>query len=521
MKWCKCGAGRSGESDFTLAGGCAVEWRDWDYEADAAVADKANDAVRVRVGEVRARVIGEGGNLGITPRARVELALRGVALNSDALDNSAGVSASDHEVNIKILLRLLEREGGLAPAARAKLLRGMTEDVAELVLRDNHLQNVALSLMASEDAATHAELQPWQQFLVREGWLDKAVDALPAAADLSERPGGFYSRPELCALLAGTKLWLRAELLRDKELLACAAVRPLLEQYFPPALRRHAKLMARHPLAAEIVATVLANMVVNRLGILAIRRLSEDCDVGAAAAVRACVVAYGVARLMPLWEELDSLHMRKVTLDTTLRVMRRLQTLTTFVAGWILRHGEAVDVDRWLKCLHGPCSEIFGLLPTLLAKRVEMTQWQREWRGLGLPAAMAGQLAVLSPFVVAPDTVLLREVSRQPLAKVLTLHLQVGEALRLPALVGKVRAMPVPDKWARQAVQAMVQELFLRQRRLTERLLRKNSDVPSWLVVCGEACRRYHGLVDNLLAEPILTVAMLSVVLGRLRELEG
>lgn len=489
-------------------------------EPHSAASDKANDEVRVDADEVRAKVIGEGGNLGITPRGRVELARRGILLNTDALDNSAGVDTSDHEVNVKILLQMVMRDGKMTEAARVDLLRTMTDEISALVLRDNAQQNLVVTLDSAEDEAYHHELHRWQDELVRHGVVDPVIDCLPGARDLAARKPALYTRPELCALLAGTKAWLRAELVRDTKLLGNEALQPLLEGYFPTALQaKFGGLIAWHPLAHEITATVLVNMLVNRLGILAIPRLMGDFDASASDAVRALTVAITAPGMGQLWSEMDAKP--ELPHATVVAVSQRLKLVSGVLAAWVLRHGQPVDVDGWLQQLQEPLREILAVLPKALSGRPEMAKWADEWAAMGLPAALAKRLSLLSPLVIGPDVAMMAAAMRKPLVDVLALHLRMGEVLKLPALVRKVRAMHVPDAWTRQAVQAMGMELFTRQRRLTEHLLRGRMDVDAWLGTCDGGCQRYYALVRDILHEKQLSVAMLSVLLGRLRELES
>lgn len=489
-------------------------------ESHLAAADKANDDVRVDASSIRAKVIGEGGNLGITPRGRVELARKGVQLNTDALDNSAGVDTSDHEVNLKILLQLAMRSGKLDEDGRVKLLRSMTDDVAALVLHDNQQQNLVLSLDVAEDEAYHHELHSWQERLVHVGMVDMVVDCLPTLRDLKARAHAVYTRPELCALLAGTKAWLRAEILRDTDLLDSAAMKPLLVGYFPPALQKaFGGLIEKHPLARDIVATVLANLLVNRLGILAIPRLMGDFEANVQDAVRALAVGITISDMGSLWRGLDA--QASLPHAAIVAVSQRLKLVSMVLAAWVLRRGQPVDVAGWIGTLQKPMVEIMALLPKILKGRPEVAKWAEEWEAMGLPPAMAGRLTLLSPMVVAPDVAMMATDSRKPLLEVLVTHLQVGGTLRLPALVKKVRAMQVHDAWTRQAVQAMGQELFSRQTAISKKLLASKVSVEAWLDGSEGSFERYNGLVREIVREKDLSVAMLSVLLGRLRELEG
>ncbi|RZK99313.1 MAG: hypothetical protein EOP36_19720 [Rubrivivax sp.] len=488
-------------------------------EPHAAVADKANDDVRVDATQVRAKVIGEGGNLGISPRGRVELAKRGVQLNTDALDNSAGVDTSDHEVNLKILLQLAMRANKLDEPARVKLLAGMTDDVATLVLRDNAHQNLAISMDGAEDEGYHAELHAWQERLVREGFADPIVDCLPTLRDLKNRTPVKYTRPEMCALLAGTKAWLRTEILKDTDLLDSATLRPLLVWYFPTVLQdKYGAFIEKHPLGREIIATQLANILVNRLGILAVPRLMGDFEAHVRDAVRALGVAIITSGVGSLWRQMD-----EITLGTKsiMAVSQRLKLVSTVLAAWVLRRGQPVDVSHWIGVLQEPVQDILKLLPRALKGRPEMVKWAEEWASMGLPEAMALRMTLLSPLVIAPDVASLSKEMKAPLTDVLATHLRVGEALRLPALVKKVRAMPVEDAWTRQAVQSMGQEIFGRQSAITKKLVKSGLAVDTWLDGCKDSHERYNTLVREIVRERDLSVAMLSVLLGRLREMEG
>lgn len=490
-------------------------------EPHTAAADKTNDDVRVDATQVRARVIGEGGNLGITPRGRVELGLRDVCLNTDALDNSAGVDTSDHEVNLKILFQQAKLKGALTEDDRVALLRQMTDDVAELVLADNRLQNLVLSLDAAEPDEAHTELHGWQQTLMEKGFVDPVVDCLPTLKALQGRDIPHYTRPELAALLAGTKAWLRRVVEHDPLLLASDAVHPLLQHAFPKVVQdRFGGLITTHPLAPQLAATVLSNLIINRLGLLAVPRLMRDFDASAEDAVRALTVAMHALQAPHLWQQLDDPRYTAPH-ATTVAVCQRLRSVVGVLAAWTLRHGQPVDAPTWMTRLTSPLAQVYALLPMILRERPDMQKWVDEWQNMGLPAAMATQLSVMSPMAIAPDAIAMAEMLKHPLSEVLTLHLEVGDYLKLPALIKKVRSIAMPDSWTRQAVQAMEQEIFVRQRRLTETLLKHHKPVTSWRGSCGGSCQRYDALVRSILKERTLTVPMLSVVLGRLREMEG
>jgi glutamate dehydrogenase len=491
-------------------------------EPHTAAADKANDDVRVDAASVRAKVIGEGGNLGITPKGRVELSLHGVRLNTDALDNSAGVDTSDHEVNLKILFQQAKLKGLLDEQGRVELLQSMTDEVADLVLDDNHQQNLVLSLEEQEEPFYHAELHAWQETLVRDGILDPIIDCLPTRKTLMGRDEPRYTRPELSALLAGTKTWLRHVLEADSLLLQSEAVMPLMMAYFPHRVRETlGELIPQHLLAAPLGATLLANAMTNRLGLLAMARLMRDFDAPAQDAARALAVGMHLMKAAAMAHQLESQEPHAPH-NTAIAVNQRLRITACNMAAWLLRHGQPMDVTGWLNRMALPMEQAYELLPQILRERSTTQKWTEEWTGIGLEFEMAQRMSVLSPMAVAPDAILLTEhYHEHPLAEVLAIHLEIGDSLRLPALVKKARQIAMPDAWTRQAVQAMEQELFIRQRRITEDLLKQGKGLGDWRTTCGATCQRYDALVREILKERDLTVPMLSVVIGRLREMEG
>jgi glutamate dehydrogenase len=300
-------------------------------ESQAEAGDRANDAIRIDGREIRARVLGEGANLGITQAGRIEAARQGqggagVRLNTDALDNSAGVSTSDHEVNIKILLTEAEREGTLTRRQRDELLAGMTDEVAALVLADNHAQSLAVSLealRAAEDLPAHAALMAR---LEAEGLLDRAVAGLPDEAAIRARAaaGEGLTRPEIAALLPFGKLWL-AEAIEDSALPDDPALAPLLVAYFPTALReRFAGLIPRHRLQRELVAMSLANSVANRLGVAGLARLA-GAGTGAAEVARAAWLASELFGLEAAAAAVDAAPAPAAARLSALLGLRRLQ----------------------------------------------------------------------------------------------------------------------------------------------------------------------------------------------------
>ncbi|NBU25034.1 MAG: NAD-glutamate dehydrogenase [Gammaproteobacteria bacterium] len=366
-------------------------------EPQSAAGDRSNDAVRVDGRELRARVVGEGGNLGFTQRGRVEYALAGGRINTDFIDNSAGVNTSDLEVNLKILTTQLEARGKLARAARDRLLARLTDEVAALVLRNNYLQGQALSMLETQSAQRLPELQGLVRDLERRGELDRAVENLPDEEGFAQRrkQGLGLARPELAVLLSYSKIWLTRQLLAS-DLPEDRGFAGELLRYFPEAVRRHYPAdIRRHRLRREIIATAVTNSLVNRMGPTFVGRACAETGASAADVARAWVVARQVFGARDLWSEVERLDDRApaaaqyAILGDSARSLRHATV-------WLLRRrGARLAVDATVKEYAAPLAALRAALPRVLAgASLETFVAARDAHlAAGIPAAVAEQAA--------------------------------------------------------------------------------------------------------------------------------
>ena len=373
-------------------------------ESHAQVGDRANDALRINGCEVRAKIIGEGGNLGMTQRGRIEAAQNGVRLNTDAIDNSGGVNCSDHEVNIKILLNQAIEAGELDLAARNALLAEMTDSVAEHVLRQNYLQpqTLSLALARRENLDDYARLM---QQLEAEDRLDRAIENLPDDASLGKRRDASdnLTAPELAVLLAYSKMWLYDHLLASN-LPDAPYHQQNLRHYFPAQLgEKFGQYMATHRLHREITSTWLTNDLVNRLGIAATWRASQ-----ASGNIPALVNHYTIARetsdAAALWQEIEAQDDRvpaTLQIELELRLRDHLERSIEALA----RHGvSGDDLEATISQLQ---KRITALLATAHAQRGQSRPRDKAaWQNLGLPEALAARLAALPLQFEALNTIL-------------------------------------------------------------------------------------------------------------------
>ncbi len=412
-------------------------------ETHAEAGDRANDALRVDGRELRARVVGEGANLAVTQAGRVEAAERGARINTDALDNSAGVSTSDHEVNIKILLAEAEASGALTRRQRDELLAAMTDEVAALVLRDNALQSLAIGLDAREGAAAVPSQAALMRRLEAAGVLDRAQAGLPDDASLAAREmrGCGLTRPELAALLPNLKLWL-TDAVEAGRLADDAALEGLLLAYFPAPLRAAPfdGFARRHRLRRELVATLLANLAANRLGTAAMARLAAEA--GPADAVRAAWVAGELLGLEAAYAGAEAMPGSE-GIETALGLRRLHEAL----AGGLLAES-------------GPLGDTLALYrPAVAALRGE------EGGAKGL--LYAAMLLADAPAIAR----LARGSGGAEVERAAQAWAEAGRRFHLDALAEAARRAPATGPFAERARAALVGEFAQARARLARRIL--------------------------------------------------
>jgi glutamate dehydrogenase len=506
-------------------------------ESHLDVGDKANDAVRVNGEDLRVQVIGEGANLGLTQAGRIEFAKKGGRVDTDAIDNSAGVDSSDHEVNIKITTGILERQGKLTRAQRNKLLPTMTDDVARHVLVHNYDQTLALSLLEMD---TVGELAPHARFMAeleQSGRLDRAVEGLPDALEIADRAQsgrGLY-RPELAVLLAYGKLELKREIVASD-----ATDDPFfesrLEAYFPKPLRKYRDAILSHRLRPDIIATVIANDMINRCGPSFPTRTmtSAGCDVVALTA------GYEAAKQAldfdDLWEDVEALDL-KIPAAGQMHLFRRLVSGLRGATFWLARRSgrEGLTVAE-LTARYAPgFKSLHGLLPGILpkAERAAVDNQVARLIEAGAPVRMAEAAAVLGPLTNAVDLVDLAEASSWPLPNVARLYYATGEAFafdRLRAAAGEFRA---GDIFERTALRRLIEDLLSEQTQLTRAIMTfaggaqagddaasAKSAVSAWAALRPDLARAATRTVEEIEAGGgTWTFAKLTIANAALREL--
>ncbi len=420
------------------------------------VGDRANDAIRVDGRDVRAKIIGEGGNLGCTQLGRIEYALQGAGgaggrINTDAIDNAGGVHTSDREVNIKIVVNAAMLAGALTLESRDALLASMTDDIAAFVLRDNYVQSGAISLLSANAAARlddHAELM---RMLEREGLLNRAIEYLPDEDQLKERRsrGLGLTRPELAVLVAYSKISLKEAILKSAVPDDPFFVRDLLANFPPALLAPFREALAAHQLKREIIATILSNALVNRMGAGFAQLWADDHGLSRAEVIKAYATAHEIFRGDGYWRAIDALD-NQVPAALQVRLMNHAIGLLKHATGWFAgSRWAALPVTDAVQRFGSAVGEVEALLPDALPP-VYREEWDRiaaGLRGEGVPAVLAAKLANTKALGGALDIAELAEAAGLPLVEAAAGYFQLGERLRLPWLIGAITELPAAGKW--------------------------------------------------------------------------
>jgi glutamate dehydrogenase len=491
-------------------------------ETHADAGDRTNNALRINGDELRCKVVGEGGNLGLTQKGRIEAALHGVMLNTDFIDNSAGVDTSDHEVNIKILLGDAMHRGELDLDGRNKLLAAMTDEVERLVLWDNYRQNYAITLMEHMSAKRIGSMAHFIRTLEAEGLLDRQVESLPSDAELTERKthGQGLTRPELSVLLSYDKLKLFQQLL-DSDVPEDPYLSRELERYFPEPLHGpYAEHMQRHRLKREIIATAVTNSTINRMGATFMMRMAEDSGQSPAAIAKAFTAAREILDARKLWADIEALD-GQATEDMQIDAIMLTWSLLRHLTRWLLgRPGGTLDIADNVHRYAPGVSALRAALPEVLTPtgRADFDSATEKWEGLGAPQDLAFRLARVPLLRSALDMVELSTHSKRSVDQVASVFFGLAGALDLDWLRGQIEALPVESSWHAQARGALLDELSQQHRALSAQVLagagRKagREAVDMWLERDDPSLRHTRAMLADILSQnadyPIASVAV-------------
>ena len=495
------------------------------------IGDRANDAIRVDGAQLRCQVVVEGGNLGASQLGRIEAAQRGVKINTDAIDNSAGVASSDREVNLKILFTSLIADGALSLDERNELLVSMTDEVAAQVLRDNYVQNV---LLGNSRAQAHAMLGVHHRlihWLEERGELDRELEFLPSDAEIADRDaaGEGLTQPEFAVLVAYAKLALKADL-ESTEIADGEWFHATLMRYFPDVLgERFAEQIEQHPLRREIIVNAVVNSMVNRGGITFAYRASDETGASSEQVARAFVTSREIFDLATYTEAVEALDNKvPAAVQTTLYLdFRRL--LDRCSRWFVLHRPDGVEVAREVAAFADPVRHLVGQLPQFLqgAERERCATHADELVEAGLGHELAERAATLIPALGLLDVVELSRETGENLHSVAALYYATSDHFGVDNLLIRVAALPLDDRWealaraaARDDLYATLADLTRTVQRVTDADLPATERLATWAESAGGALTRVRASLPteaDLLAADGL--APLSVAVRGLRSL--
>ncbi|MFC4011483.1 NAD-glutamate dehydrogenase [Nonomuraea purpurea] len=499
-------------------------------ESHLDVGDKANDALRVNAGELRCKVVGEGGNLGLTQLARIEFALNGGLVNTDFIDNSAGVDTSDHEVNIKILLDQVVRDGELTDKQRNQVFASMTDEVADLVLRDNYAQNVVLAgatAQAVDMLHIHAR---YLRRLERDGLVNRELEFLPSDKTLAERRQARLglTAPEFSVLLAYTKLVADAELL-GSDLPDEPYLESWLVSYFPSALReRFRPYMDAHPLRREIITTCVVNELINSMGTTFMHRFGEETGASTPDIVRAYLVAREVFDLPSFYRAVESLD-NQVDTATQIAMLLEARKLAERGTRWLLVNRRppldlAGSVSFFMKGVNGLVPHIPKLLtgPDLAAYEERRDSFVAR----GVPQELAERVAGMVPAYSTLDLVEIASLTGRPAGEVAEVYFDLADRLQLARLRERIISLPRDNRWNSMARSALRDDLYAAHASLTQDVLAHSTPglspeerLAHWSEANSAAVSRARQTLSEIWESDHFDLATLSVALRAIRTL--
>ena len=500
------------------------------WEANSAVGDRTNDAVRIDGRDLRCKVVGEGGNLGLSQLGRIEYSLRGGRMNTDFVDNSGGVDCSDHEVNIKILLKTVQERTRLTTPERNRLLATMTDDVGQLVLRDNYLQSQAISLLQANAPERLGEHAHFIRSLELGGVLDRALEYLPSAEEIEDRrrAGQGLVRPELAMVLSYAKIALSAQLIQS-DVPEDPYLGQELDRYFPPRLsKRYGKLLGEHRLKREIIVTATTNSIVNRMGPTFVARTQQDTGADAAAVARAYSIAREAFEVRELWTAIERLD-NKVAAAVQYGMVHDTIGLIRQATYWLIqRHRSALGIEQQVARLRPGIREL-ARAPLHWLQGDERNAFEARGAELakaGVPVELSRRIAACNALHSGPDIVELADARKITVDDAAKAYFGIGGYFSLDWLRAHIEGLDIEGHWHAVARGSLREALFEVHRTLAQGVLESSREtdpvkaLQKWLHRNQAAAEHARAVINDIRAQTAaVDFASLSVALQAVRRL--
>ena len=498
-------------------------------EGHSDVGDRSNDSVRVDASELRCKVIGEGGNLGLTQLARIEFGLGGGRINTDFIDNSAGVDSSDREVNIKILLSDVVAKKGMSRSKRDELLASMTDDVAGRVLRNNYLQTQSISMSEVRSVERIDEIARLITNLENTGLLDRSIEFLPDEAEIDERRArkqGF-TRPELAVVLSYAKIDLYNGLIGSGETLEdFLIVDP--QRYFPAILRRrYSDIIPDHRLSRQILATLIANDLVNRMGPSFVKRVQDDTGANIVTIARAYTIARDICRTGSLFKTIESLD-TQIPARAQMSMMFEVSRTLRHACYWLIeRFGDNLQIEKSVKRLKERLTSVYARPSATMSPnaRIRHESAAAEYINMGVSEQLANRMSALLLTRVALDIADLSYACKRDIGETAKLYAAFNQHLGMFWLHSGAEDLKVRGRWQAMARNNLREEFYRLRRAMAEPILASRSKKPvgvrldRWLADNDEAITRFRGMIEEMKLRGSFDFATLSVAAQELRHL--
>lgn len=498
-------------------------------ESHADVGDKSNDNVRVNARELRCKVIGEGGNLGLTQRARIEYSLNGGHINTDFIDNSAGVDCSDREVNIKILLNAAARSRNLTRKKRNILLAEMTDAVSKLVLRNNYLQTQAISMMEARAGERLDETARLITNLERTGLLDRQLEFLPDEAEIEERQqkNQTFTRPEFAIVLSYAKIDLYNGLIDSNQGLEDFLTTDP-QRYFPSVLRRrYADLIPGHRLSPQILATLIANNIVNRMGPAFVKRVQQDTNANCVTIARAFVIAREICQAGELLQTIESLD-NEIPATVQQTMLFEVSRILRHACYWLIeKYGDDLEIESAIQLFKPGMTAIFARGMSIFSGSARKSRKRAadEYVALGVPKKLAGKMAAIYLTRSMLDITDLANIHKKDAVETAKLYSELSDRLDIAWIYRNIEALKVRGRWQAMARSNLRDEIHRERRELASILLRRRGTtipknaVDIWLEQHATAVQNFKAMLDEMKQRHVVDFATLSVAQQELRKL--
>jgi glutamate dehydrogenase len=501
-----------------------------EHQSNLDVGDRYNDGIRVNACDLRCKAVGEGGNLGFTQLARVEYAMNGGHIYTDFIDNSGGVSCSDKEVNIKILLNQIVDAGDMTEKQRNALLFEMTDEVSQLVLRENYLQPRSISLTQTQAARIIELHRRYMNELERIGKLDREIEYLPDEKLMNERKssGAALTAPEISVLICYSKIILK-ELVLASDVPEEPFLNSLLINAFPkPLQNNYAAQMQQHPLRREIITTQLCNMIVDETGFSFVYRLQDETGASVPAIVRAYMIARTVLNMEPIWKQIEALD-AQVSVEQQHHILMTYVRLIRRVTRWFLRNNRTrIDMDEAVKIYAQGVVELKNSMPNILSEgnRKLYDQLFDEFSKQDIPTSLAHELTITRGLFAAMDIIEVAHELKVAVNEVAKIYFGIGDYLDLNWIRTQVIIHPTDSHWEALSREALRDDLDWQQRLLTDGVIRINGDRVQLMERFVSWSKKHEGLIERwrtvlvkLRSAPVLNYTMFFVAIRELLDL--